>query len=347
MPFPELLLQTKLFIPPSRPDLVARPRLLDQLSDCLNRALTVVSAPAGFGKTTLLATWVAQVARPASIPVAWVALEADDNEGQRFLVYLLAALERALEQAAQEGRLPSSAALDIMLASPEHTPAATLLGPLINDLSSLASPLVVMLDDYHLITNRAVHEALAFLLDHLPPQLHLVLATRADPPVPVARLRARRQLAEIRSTDLRFTLEETLAFLNQAVHLDLSIEDIQALETRTEGWIAGLQMAALSLQGRPDPSRFIEAFSGSHRFILDYLAEEVINRLPAHVQEFLLLTSPLERLCATLCDAILQTRELRITARNRHPLPHRLTRILSSPEIARRCWPTWSTPTCS
>jgi len=284
------LLQAKLNIPPVRPVLVPRPRLIARLNEGLRSAckLTLVSAPAGFGKTTLLGEWIRQVDRPA----AWLSLDEGDDDPARFWAYFVAAL----------GSLPG------FPSSPDVTepgvPGERDLTLLLNELSRLPAPALLVLDDYHLVAEPVVQEHVAFLLTHLPPALHLVIATRADPPLPVARLRARGQLVEIRQQDLCFTQAEAAAFLREVMGLALSAEEIAALSERTEGWIAGLQMAAVSMQQRDDLAGFVRAFAGSHRYVMDYLMEEVLGRQPADLQTFLLHTSILERLSAPLCDAV-------------------------------------------
>ena len=294
----EPLLRTKLFIPPLRAKQVARPGLIKQMNDSLDKALILVSAPAGFGKTTLLAEWVAQ----AGLSVGWISLDSGDNDPHRFISYLLAALSGAMPD------LKTSASM--LLLSPQPIPTQTILAIMINDLSEQLAPFAIVLDDYQYIESQAVNEVVAYLLGNHPPNMHLVIATRSDPALPLVRLRGRDQLAEIRAEDLRFTPGETAEFLNRVMRLDLTAEDIATLESRTEGWIVGLQMAAiamqsrLSLQGRQDVSDFIQSFSGSHHYILEYLAEEVLNRQPEDIQTFLLHTSILERLCGSLCDAV-------------------------------------------
>jgi len=294
------LLTTKLHIPPPRPDLAPRPRLFRRLDDTLRpgHKLTLISAPAGFGKTTLLSEWIhrqaAEDAAPAPVRVAWLSLDENDNDPARFLRYLAAALAQAA---------PSSSPLRLGEGQ-GPAPFEAVLVPLLNQAAALSEPVVLILDDYHLVTAGAIHAGVAFLLDHLPQQLHVGLATRADPPLPIARLRARGQLTELRADDLRFTAGETTTFLNSAMGLKLQPADIAALETRTEGWISGLHLAALSMQGREDLHAFVEAFTGSHRYILEYLIEEVLSRQPEPVQRFLLQTSILDRLCAPLCDAL-------------------------------------------
>jgi LuxR family maltose regulon positive regulatory protein len=294
MPAPSAhLLATKLFVPPSRPTLVPRLRLSARLNAGLQRKLTLISAPAGFGKTTLLSAWVAGCDRPA----AWLSLDEGDNDLTRFLIYLIAALQTIAPHL--------GAGLLAVLQSPPPPPTETVLLALLNEISTIPDPLVLVLDDYHVIDAPAVDNTLAFLLEHLPAQMHLVIATRADPQLPLARLRVRDQLTELRVTDLRFLPAEAAAFLNQAMGLDLAAEDIAALETRTEGWIAGLQLAAISLQGHHDAGSFIQSFSGNHHFVLDYLVEEVLHQQPASVQTFMLRTSILDRMCGPLCDAVL------------------------------------------
>ncbi|MGH2515268.1 MAG: AAA family ATPase, partial [Ktedonobacterales bacterium] len=288
------LLATKLYIHPPRPNLVRRPRLIERLNEGLHRGtLTLIAAPAGFGKTTLVSDWLAECQRPA----AWLSLDAGDNDPVRFLMYLVAAL-RTLAPELGAGVLGA-------LQSPQPPPTDVLLTTLLNDIAAtIADPVILVLDDYHVLDATAVDEALSFLLEHLPAQLHLVIATREDPPVPLARLRARGQLTELRAADLRFTPAEAAAFLNSVMGLTLSTADIIALEDRTEGWIAGLQLAALSLRGQQNPSAFIRAFAGDHRYIVDYLVGEVLARQPEDVRGFLLQTAILDRLTGPLCDAV-------------------------------------------
>lgn len=289
---PVPLLRTKLFVPRSQQGLVARPRLLQRLDEGLSRTLTLVAAPAGFGKTTLLSAWIAARGQRA----AWLSLDEGDSDAARFLSYAIAALQ-TIEPTTGAGVLSA-------LQNPQAPALDTLLTALINDISALPGQIVLVLDDYHLIDAEPVDRALAFLLDHMPSQLCLVIATREDPPLALARLRARGQLAEVRASDLRFTLGEAVEFLNQVMGLSLTPEDVAALEARTEGWVAGLQLAALSLQGRQDVSGFIQAFAGDHRYIADYLVDEVLRRQPDQVRDFLLQTSILDRLHGSLCDAV-------------------------------------------
>lgn len=296
------LLVTKLFVPRPRPDLVIRRRLVEWLDRHYTRRLTLVSASAGFGKTSILAQWLQewQEADPGPTParkVAWFSVDEKDNDPTRFLNYLIAAL-----QTAQPGLGAKSLALLQGLKAPLFE---GVLAELVNELSRLPpTDLVVVLDDYHLVTAEAVHQALTFLLDYLPAYVHLVITCRADPPLPLGRLRARGQLAELRTADLRFTLDEAAQLLQNGLGLDLGAPEISALEESTEGWAAGLQLAILSMQGRPDSDDFLKGFDGKHRFVLEYLAEEVLRRQPPEVQAFLVRTSILDRLCGPLCDAL-------------------------------------------
>jgi LuxR family maltose regulon positive regulatory protein len=290
---PPNLLATKLFIPPARAQLVSRPRLLDHLQRGLQGKLTLISAPAGFGKTTLVGAWVAACGRP----VAWLSLDEGDADPARFLTYLVAALQ-TIAPTIGMGAM-------VALQSPQPPPVESMLTALLNEITSVPDAFILILDDYHVIDARAVDEVLAFLLEHLPPRMHLVITTREDPLFPMARLRARAHMTELRAVDLRFTSSEAAAFLKDVMGLDLSTEDVTALESRTEGWIAGLQLAALSLQGHHDAASFITSFTGSDQFIMDYLVEEVLHRQSASVQAFLLRTSILDRLCGPLCDAVL------------------------------------------
>ena len=295
------ILQTKLFLPVPPDERVARPRLIERLNKGLSRKLTLVSAPAGFGKTTLVAEWLSSLntAGSAGRPVTWLSLDENDNDPARFVTYLLAALQNIdpdIGQAAQG-----------MLQSPQPPPPESFLSSLINDVAVTPRPFVLVLDDYHLIHTLDIHQQLAFLLEHLPPPhtgMHLVVATREDPPLPLARWRARGQIVEIRQADLRLTQDETDDFLRRVMQLDLSTADVAALQRRTEGWVAGLQLAALSLQGHGDAHQLVQSFTGSHRYILDYLIEEVFHRQTADVQDFLLKTSILDRFSASLCDAV-------------------------------------------
>jgi LuxR family maltose regulon positive regulatory protein len=287
------LLATKLHVPPPRPNLVARPRLLAALDQGLSQRLILAAAPAGFGKTTLLSQWIAT----RGLRCAWLSLDAADNDPIRFCTYAIAALQRIVPGAGREA--------EPWLHAPQPPPVESILTPLINDLYALPEDVVLVLDDYHTVDAGAVHRAITYLLDRCPPPLHVVIATRADPPLPLARWRAKGQMAEVRADELRFTSDEVALFCGQMTDVRLAREDLVALETRTEGWAVGLQMAALSMQGRADTTSFIRSFSGSHRYVLDYLVEEVLERQPEEVQTFLLRTSILERLCGVLCDAVL------------------------------------------
>jgi LuxR family maltose regulon positive regulatory protein len=289
------ILATKLYIPPLRSKGVPRRRLLDRMDAGFDRKLTLLSAPAGFGKTTLVSEWISNTPRPT----AWLSLDSWDNDPSRFLTYLISALQKIVPGLG-EALLGSLQAL-------QPPPIETTLTLLLNEISAIGEAFVLVLDDYHAIENTLVDNALAFLLDYLPPQMHLVITTREDPPLPLARLRVQNAMTELRAADLRFTVEEAAQFLNQVMGLQLAPSDIAALEARTEGWIAGLQLAALSIQGQQEPAAFITAFTGSHHFVLDYLLVEVLQRQPEPVQHFLLRTSMLDRLCGPLCDAILES----------------------------------------
>ncbi len=292
------LLATKLHRPLPRAHLVRRPQLAERLTQGVMGPLTLVSAPAGFGKTTLLAQWLAE----SGMPVAWLSLEPGDSEPVRFLSYLIAALQTL------EPHLGAKALT--LLQMPHPAAAETVLTLLTNDVGSHGrdgGDFALVLDDYHVIDAKPIDHALTYLVEHLPPQMHLVIATREDPQLPLARLRARGQLTELRATDLRFTPSEAAVFLNQGMGLNLSAEDIARLATRTEGWIAGLQLAAISLQGQQDAASFITSFTGSHHFVLDYLVEEVLQQQPESIQTFLLRTSILDRMTGSLCDAVLFT----------------------------------------
>ncbi|MBE9519183.1 MAG: hypothetical protein IMY68_11460, partial [Bacteroidetes bacterium] len=286
------IIATKIYIPPPRPNIVKRPRLMELMNEGMDRKLTLISAPPGFGKTTLVSEWVAGHERPT----AWISMDEGDNEPTRFLTYLVAALRTIVENMG-DGVLG-------VLQSPQPPPTESILTALINKITTFPESFTLVLDDYHVIDTEPVENALTFLLEHLPPQMHLVITTRVDPDLPLPRLRVRGQLTELRVTDLRFTHTEAAGFLNQVMSLNLSAQDIAALETRTEGWVAGLQLAALSMQGRKDISGFIKSFAGDDRYIADYLVEEVLQRQPDHIRSFLLQTSILDRLNGPLCDAV-------------------------------------------
>jgi LuxR family maltose regulon positive regulatory protein len=291
---PETLLRTKLFIPPLRPNQIPRPHLVDRLKQGLQlgHKLTLISAPAGFGKTTLVSEWIAG----NGAPVAWLSLDARDNDPARFFAYLVGALGQ-VQTTIGRGTLA-------MLQSPQLPPLADLLTSLINDLATIPEKATLVLDDYHTINAAPVDDALTFLLDHSPPQLHLLIATRVDPNLPLARYRARGQMTELRAADLRFTPAEAATFLNQAMGLNLTTDAVAALAGRTEGWAAGLQLAAVSMRGHRDPAAFIASFTGGHHFVLDYLVAEVLEQQEASVRAFLRQTAILDRLHGPLCDAV-------------------------------------------
>ena len=293
MPTP--VLATKLYVPPPRSKAVIRRRLIERMNEGIQRKLTLISASAGFGKTTLVSEWVAGCSRP----VAWLSLDEGDNDITRFLSYLAAALQTIMANIG-EGVLGA-------LQSPQSPPTESILTALLNEIATVPEGFIFVLDDYHVIDSKPVDDALTFLIEHLPPQMHLVIATREDPPLPLARLRVRGQLTELRAADLRFTPAEAAEFLNQMMGLNISAENIAALETRIEGWIAGLQLAAISMQGHQDTASFIKSFTGSHHFVLDYLVEEVLGQHSESIQTFLLRTSILDRLCGSLCDAVLDS----------------------------------------
>jgi LuxR family maltose regulon positive regulatory protein len=299
------ILVTKLFIPAARPEIVPRPRLLERLDGGRHRKLTLISAPAGFGKTTVVMEWLntlrgnSQPEDPTKNRIAWLSLDEDDNDPARFLTYFIAALNQIeeIDVTFGEGSL-------MMLQSPQPPPIEAVLTPLINEITTIQDRIIFVLDDYHLIDTQPTQDILSFLLKNKPPHLHLVITTREDPLLPLPRLRARGHLTELRAADLRFTSVEAAEFLIQVMGLSISEEDITALETRTEGWIAGLQLAALSLQGQANTSKLIQSFTGSNRLVLDYLVDEVLNQQPQNIQDFLLQTAILDRLTASLCDAV-------------------------------------------
>ena len=295
---PETLLRTKLAIPPQRPGSVSRPRLIKSLDEGLARGarLSLIAAPAGYGKTTLARDWIAGLDRP----VAWLSLDESDNDPARFFAYLSAAFQGADAPIAPHRPDTEAQAAPV---------AEAFMTSLINALSAATRPLVLVLDDYHLIGHPAIHNGLAFLLEHQPEPLHLMIATRADPPLPLSRLRGRGQLTELRAADLCFTPEEAALFFNQTMRLRLSAGEVSALEKNTEGWVAGLQMAALSLQGKVDRASFIAAFSGSQEYIADFLIDEVLKEQSEDVRAFLLQTAVLDRLTDNLCDAVTGGRE--------------------------------------
>ncbi|MCJ7738838.1 MAG: hypothetical protein MUQ10_16250, partial [Anaerolineae bacterium] len=292
------ILKTKLYAPPIRADLVSRPRLIERLNARPERKLTLISAPAGFGKTTLATEWL----RSAGRPLSWISLDEGDNDPARFLGYLAAALQSISSEI--------GGSVHQQLEGPQPPPIETLLTDLVNDIDAHSPPFIIVLDDYHVISSQQVHEIIRFLVAQEPPQMHLVILSRQDPPLPLPLLRGRGQLLEIRQADLCFTPDEATTYLNQAMRLGLDTANIAALKAHTEGWIAGLQLAALAIRaqsagGGPDSvSQFIDGFSGRHHFILDYLADEVLRHQPEPIYTFLLRTSILEQMCGSLCDAI-------------------------------------------
>jgi LuxR family maltose regulon positive regulatory protein len=298
------LLATKLYIPPPRPDLVPRPRLVQRLNEGLRlgQQLTLLSAPAGSGKTTLISEWFAALRsdpyheQPIENRTAWLSLDQEDNEPARFWMYFVAALRTVNEGLGVSAQQ--------MLQAPQRPSMPLVMTGLLNDIAALPSRIILVLDDFHLISAETILDGLAFLLEHQPRQLHLVLSTRADPPLPIVRLRARSQLTEVRVDDLAFTVDEAITFLNERMGLGLSLAEVKTLESRTEGWAVGLQLAAMSMQGHVDRRGFIAAFAGSHHLILEYLTEEVLHRQPESIQHFLLQTSILDRLCGPLCDTV-------------------------------------------
>lgn len=297
------ILTTKIWAPTVRPNLVDRPRLMGRLNDNLDRKLTLISAPAGFGKTTLLAKWLSQ-----QRAVAWFSLDEQDNDLTLFLNYLIAALQTVDEYLGETAIA--------LLQSPAPPSPQHILGILINKLATRNDRLILVLDDYHVIENKAIHDSLAYLLDRQPPQLGLIIASRADPPLPLSRLRVHQEMQEIRAVDLRFTVDEAAAFLQQVWGLNLAPADVAALENRTEGWIAGLQLAALAMQPLADNDAradFIANFTGSHRYVLDYLIDEALQKQPPEIQDFLLRTAVLDRLCAPLCQAVLTADDAQTT----------------------------------
>ncbi len=295
------ILTTKLYIPQTRSKVVARPRLIERLNADFGRKLTLISASAGFGKTMLVSEWVAS----CECPTAWLSLDEGDKDPTRFLAYFVAALQTLALHDVERGAPRIGEGMLAVLQSPQPPPIESILTVLLNEIAAISNNFLFVLDDYHLIDSLPIDNAITFLLEHLPPQMQIVIVTREDPNLPLARFRVRGQLSELRAADLRFSPDEAAAFLNEVMDLNLTAEEILALETRTEGWIAGLQLAALSMQGQTDKSSFIQSFSGSHRYVLDYLVEEVLQQQSDDIRTFLLRTSILERLCGSLCDAVL------------------------------------------
>ena len=288
------LLAPKLYTPPPCQILVLRPRLTAALSTALTSSLTLVSAPAGYGKTTLVSSWLCE----ASISSTWLSLDEGDNDPVRFLQYFITALNKIIPTIHSD--------LLGVLQEKQPDPFKALLNIIINEIAGHTTPFILVLDDFHTISAQPILEMITHLLDHMPPRMHLVLISRTDPPLPLSRLRIRNKLAEIRVDQLRFTREEIATYLNEALGFRLSSGDIAALKSRTEGWIAGVQLASIAMQGGKDVHRFVSEFTGSHHYIMDYLAEEVLKRLPENVSSFLLQTSILGNMCGKLCEAVIR-----------------------------------------
>jgi LuxR family maltose regulon positive regulatory protein len=291
------LLRTKLFIPKAHPDIIERPELTAQLDEGLQCKLILISAPAGFGKTTLLSSWLEKIA----LQRAWLSLDQGDNDPARFWAYLIAALQSIQPDLGQNTQA--------LLQTPQPPPIENIITELINEISKISPDFLLVLDDVHAIQRESIFSGLAFLIEHMPPQMHLVLSSRKDPMLPLALLRARRELIELRAEDLRFTPQEAAAFLNQVMGLNLSSDDLASLERLTEGWIAGLQLAALSMQSVDDISAFVRSFSGEHRYVFDYLAHEVLNHLENAQRSFLIQTSILDRMNAQVCNSVTGRRD--------------------------------------
>ena len=286
------LLKTKLQIPPLRKKYVHRTRLIDRFEDGYDCKITILSAPAGFGKTTLLSEWV----NSCGPYTAWISLGIEDNDPVQFIDYLINAIRGISpdfgEDISDAIKISRDQIGDLMLTN------------IVNQLAAVPLPFVLILDDYHLITDNSIHQIVTFIIQNQPPQMHTIISGRADPPWPMARLRAQNEINELRSSDLRFTLEETSHFLTDVMGVELDESAVAELDRRTEGWIAGLQMAAISMRGKGNPGDFVKAFAGSHRYVLDYLLEEVLNQQPPEIQEFLLKTSILDNLNGSLCEVV-------------------------------------------
>ena len=294
-----LLLNTKLNVPPVRPSHVQRVELIRKLDKLREYKLALIVASAGYGKTALVSEWIAQ----SPMSVVWFSIDAGDNDSVRFWDYVIAAIQTVYPDTGEQTLT--------LLHEPMPLPVETILSTLINELSALPDLLTVVLDDYHVIESPTIHEGLAFLVEHMPAQIRLIMTTRADPPLPLARMRVHSQLLELRSTDLRFTPPQIATFFTDVMGLTLTTDEVKALDTRVEGWIAGLQLAGLALQGKSDPAEFIASFAGDHHYVLDYLGDEILDRLPDAMQQFLLQTSILERLNADLCDTVTGAAESR------------------------------------
>jgi LuxR family maltose regulon positive regulatory protein len=291
------LLTYKYRMPSSRPNIVLRQRLYEQLDEGMRGKITLVSAPPGFGKTTLISEW----ASGCGHPVAWLSLDDGDNDPAGFLTCLIAALSTVAANIGEE-------VLGALQAYPS-LPIEPVITVLIHEMAAVSHPFLLVLDDYHVIRAETVNRALELLVEHLPPQAHVVICTREDPKLPLAKLRVRGQLTELRGANLRFDLKEASRFLNETMALKLTPEQVAQLETTTEGWVAGLQLAAISLRAHPDTDGFVKSFTGSHKFVLDYLVEEIVQRQSESVQQFLTRTSILERICGSLCEAVVRTVE--------------------------------------
>ena len=294
-----LLLNTKLNVPPVRPSHVQRIELIQKLNKLRDYKIALIVASAGYGKTALVSEWIAQ----SQLKVAWFSIDAGDNDPVRFWDYVIAAIQTTFPEIGEKTLT--------LLHEPQPLPIQTILSTLINELSALPDLLAVVLDDYHVVELSDIHEGLAFSVEHVPSQMRLIMTTRTDPPLPLARMRVRSQLLELRSTDLRFSPPQIAAFFTDVMGLALTPDEVTALDTRVEGWIAGLQLAGLALQGKSDPAEFIASFAGDHRYVLDYLGDEILDRQPEAMQQFLLQTSILERLHADLCDTIIGAAESR------------------------------------
>ena len=292
------LLSTKFFIPPARPGVVSRPRLLERLDAGSHAKLILISAPAGYGKTTLITQWIQQIQSNKTAQICWYSLDEDDNGTQQFFRYLASAVEALPGQ---------QSTLKQLIQSPQPLPVKNLMNAFINDAAAVSTPFFLILDDYHVIESAEIDQAMDIIIENMPPPMRLIITSRSDPGFPMARRRARAELIELHADEMRFTEAEAARFLQQTMGLTLLPAQIAALENRTEGWIAGLQMAVLSMQNRGDVTGFIDSFTGSHRFIMDYLLEEVLNQQSVEVQDFLLQTAVLTHLCADLCDALRQT----------------------------------------
>ena len=276
-----------------------RGELIQKLNKLRDYKLAVIVASAGYGKTALVSEWIAQ----SQLKVAWFSIDAGDNDPVRFWDYVIAAIQTLYPNAGQQTLA--------LLHEPQPLPVETILSTLINELSALLDPFILVLDDYHVVDSAAIHEGLAFLVEHMPSPMRLIMTTRIDPPLPLARMRVRSQLLELRSADLRFSPPQIAAFFTDVMGLTLTTEQVTALDTRVERWIAGLQLAGLALQGKSDPAEFIASFAGDHRYVLDYLGDEILDRQPDAIQQFLLQTSILERLNADLCDSVMGASESR------------------------------------